>query len=760
MTSPLLPAAAASAVLCLVSAVARADLAAHYPLDEAVDDEGPAVDAAGGNPGALINPFAVFRGEESARPVLGTAYVFDTTGGLDLGTAPAVRPADRFTITFWIRPDTLNDFDRFYESLAGTGNDGNGMRIDLGGAPGDSVRVLLRDGNGATNTQVTHSLDLFNDGTWFFVAVRYDSTVGDGTGLKLTVLEETGIDATADDIAFATESPGSLGTGPINVHAAGAWIAADDPAANGTNDYGGGLDDLAFFDDSDGNGVLTDAALAQVFNLGAATARVVESFTADPAVAAPGAAVTLSWKVGDFDTLVIDGIGDVSGATNAAGEGSVEVMPDESGTWILRAGRGALEDTASVAVIVGETPTISRFQVEGRSIVEIGTPVTLGWEVLGAASLTLNPGGVDVTGQVEVEVTPTATTTYELVATNAFGSISEEVTVTAFAFPPPAHRFDAASADNSDGQWIDEIGGNHWNLTDAARMTGLASAGTSLTAAYRLVGDEFSVARGGAAGGFPVGDRSTEVWIRPGELDERWQVVFENGGGQNGASILISDAAIRFLGSAGDVRTIDLEIPVAGLNLDDFLQIVYAIDDDGDVFEASVRDTFGNVRTAGGMGNVSRGGNGAGLFTWASGALGATTINLGGRTEAPDALPADFDLFVFTGEIALVNIYAATLRDDQIAEAFAAVATVVAPPADAFRITRVEFDGVTDQITLTWTSAPGVVYAIDYATNLLDWVEWTDATGAEGAAATTETIAVPGDAGAAYIRVRRPDAAP
>ena len=59
----------------------------------------------------------------------------------------------------------LNNFDCIYELFFGTGNGGNGIRIDLGGS-GDGLRVLLRDGNGSTNTQHTHSLTLQNNGTW------------------------------------------------------------------------------------------------------------------------------------------------------------------------------------------------------------------------------------------------------------------------------------------------------------------------------------------------------------------------------------------------------------------------------------------------------------------------------------------------------------------------------------------------------------------------------------------------------------------
>ncbi|MEZ5304530.1 MAG: LamG-like jellyroll fold domain-containing protein [Verrucomicrobiales bacterium] len=257
----------AIAAALFVPCVGRAELAAHYALDEAFDTSGPAAETLGANDGTLINPPDVVRGRPAPHANLGTAYDFGLSGGIDLGTAAAVRPTDRFTMTWWMRPDTLNAFDRLYESLSGTADNGSGIRIDLASS-GNQARVLLRDGNGGSNTQLTHSLVLRNDGTWYFFALRYDSGVGNGTAMKLTVLENQAA-ATDADIAGATQSPGALGTGPINIHNQGAYIATDDPAGASPNDFGGGMDDIAIFTDGDGGGVLTDAQLAQVFNEGA-----------------------------------------------------------------------------------------------------------------------------------------------------------------------------------------------------------------------------------------------------------------------------------------------------------------------------------------------------------------------------------------------------------------------------------------------------------------------------------------------------------
>ena len=51
-------------------------------------------------------------------------------------------------------------------------------------------------------------------------------------------------------------------------------------------------------------------------------------------------------------------------------------------------------------------------------LVPAGETVTLSWEVTGDApiTLTLEPGGTDVSGQTETTVTPNETTTYRLIA--------------------------------------------------------------------------------------------------------------------------------------------------------------------------------------------------------------------------------------------------------------------------------------------------------------------------------------------------------
>ena len=79
---------------------------------------------------------------------------------------------------------------------------------------------------------------------------------------------------------------------------------------------------------------------------------VIESFSADASIVAPGSAVTLSWEVGEFDTLEINnGVGDVAPQTNG-GAGSV-----------LYPGGGGASDSAEPARIPQEAVFAARGEI-------------------------------------------------------------------------------------------------------------------------------------------------------------------------------------------------------------------------------------------------------------------------------------------------------------------------------------------------------------------------------------------------------------
>jgi Subtilase family len=79
-------------------------------------------------------------------------------------------------------------------------------------------------------------------------------------------------------------------------------------------------------------------------------------------------------------------------------------------------------------------PTISTFSATPATL-EQGSKSTLSWQVNGADTLTVKPDNVDVTGKTSLEVSPFATTTYTLTATNTVGN-TEATTVVTVNVPP------------------------------------------------------------------------------------------------------------------------------------------------------------------------------------------------------------------------------------------------------------------------------------------------------------------------------------
>ena len=298
-------------LLGLCCSIANADLVAHYALDETDAGSTVVTDSLGNNPGELIGSATVTKGFSALH---GTGYDFPLRSGFKIAPSPEVRPTDQFTMTWWFRPTTLDAFDRMFETLSGTGNDGSGIRVDLGSSPGNMLRVLLRDGNGLTNTTITNPLVL-STGNWYFFALRYDSL---GGSAKVTVLSDTGGSITGSSISSATTTNSALGTSILS-HATGVFIAADEANAAGSNDFGGAMDDIAIFQTGDSFGVLTDAELAEVYNNGAlafdppAPRPTINSFSANDTTVNSGEMVTLSWDVADADSVTLTpGFGSVS----------------------------------------------------------------------------------------------------------------------------------------------------------------------------------------------------------------------------------------------------------------------------------------------------------------------------------------------------------------------------------------------------------------------------------------------------------------
>jgi hypothetical protein len=241
------------------------------------------------------------------------------------------------------------------------------------------------------------------------------------------------------------------------------------------------------------------------------------------------------------------------------------------------------------------------------------------------------------------------------------------------------------------------------------------SAHTNLAGTYSQAGGSV----GGAVPAFRDPQTTFEIWFRPGELTVDHGVLFETGGGQNGLGVLVNSNGLRVIGSSANTRVTDVVVPLSGMNLDDFLQLVISIDVTADELVVSLRDTFGLVRTVSEASTLSLGGNGAVFGNWGSGGIGGEVNNLGGRTELEGQSPEG--LSGFSGEIALIKVYATILSEDQIGEVFRLVASPSKPPAGGLNaITRVDYDG-SNAVSLTWNSSAGTTYDAEFSSNLVDW---------------------------------------
>jgi len=162
----------------------------------------------------------------------------------------------------------------------------------------------------------------------------------------------------------------------------------------------------------------------------------ISSFTANPTGINSGASSTLSWTVTGATGIAIT----PGTFTSAAASGSTTVSPTATTTYTLTAtnATGSTTSTATVTVAAqASKPTISSFTANPTSI-NSGASSTLSWTVTGATSIAITPGTfTSPAASGSTTVSPTATTTYTLTATNTAGSVTSAATVTVTASGAP-----------------------------------------------------------------------------------------------------------------------------------------------------------------------------------------------------------------------------------------------------------------------------------------------------------------------------------
>ena len=171
------------------------------------------------------------------------------------------------------------------------------------------------------------------------------------------------------------------------------------------------------------------ASVALAATTAPGSAPTIAAFAAAPAKVIPGQSSTLGWSVKGATTLTISpGVGAVTGT-------SVIVKPTVTTSYTLTATNSFGSTTAAVTVMAGSAPTITSFAATPAKLTA-GQSSTLSWAVTGSPGLIINPGVGAVTG-TSVNVTPSATTSYTLTATNSFGSATLSTTATVLPASPP-----------------------------------------------------------------------------------------------------------------------------------------------------------------------------------------------------------------------------------------------------------------------------------------------------------------------------------
>jgi hypothetical protein len=198
---------------------------------------------------------------------------------------------------------------------------------------------------------------------------------------------------------------------------------------------------------------------------------------ASPANITVGESSTIFFATTNANSVTIN-----NGVGTVGANGSVVVSPTSSTTYTVTAngpnGTSA-SCSAAVQVTTGQVPRIIRFSAAPQSIVA-GQSSTLFWVVENATTVSISNGLGNVSLGGSQDVTPGATTTYTLTATNAAGSVTSQATVnvsaavkiTSFtATPNPSTAAGAAVA-------LACTATGSTNIT----LNGVTTAGTSATA--------------------------------------------------------------------------------------------------------------------------------------------------------------------------------------------------------------------------------------------------------------------------------------
>jgi len=154
---------------------------------------------------------------------------------------------------------------------------------------------------------------------------------------------------------------------------------------------------------------------------------LINFFDINPPVIAAGSSTTVQWNISNADTVFIDhGIGDV------ANLGTWTISPAATTIYTLTATNVYGSATSLATAVVNPAPgapAILTFTGDPSTVGQ-GSSSKLVWNVTGATSVSIDHGIGSVPLSGNQTVSPAATTTYTVTATNSSGFISASTTVT------------------------------------------------------------------------------------------------------------------------------------------------------------------------------------------------------------------------------------------------------------------------------------------------------------------------------------------
>jgi serine/threonine protein kinase len=159
------------------------------------------------------------------------------------------------------------------------------------------------------------------------------------------------------------------------------------------------------------------------------------TFTATPATIQEGQSATLSWNIANTTDVSIDG----GLGSNLEWSGSKSVTPTKTTTYKLTA-HGPGGETAystTVTVEAPPKPPVVEFKLSAQTIQQ-GQSVTLSWRTSNATDISIEGVGSGLGPSGSLQVLPTETTTYKLIAKGPGGTAtSDQLQITVQPNPKP-----------------------------------------------------------------------------------------------------------------------------------------------------------------------------------------------------------------------------------------------------------------------------------------------------------------------------------